>query len=1086
MKYILSFLVLFFILFTIQAQYSLTVESSEAVNSEAGTTYRFYVDMADPTDRMTAVFGTNESHLIINTPDGAFNSSLNSSWSASGINPAFLAVFPDMADDTYATIGLDGPAASSGIAGTADPSLVEDPAEPISTYFVTDGATSLSSTTNFSTWYVVSSAENGLPDDDMRVLVLQVTTTGEINGTLSYQVFPLGVEADHVHVSNDFDGTGTFGGGPVSGCTDSTAFNYDFSAEYDDGSCIPVIVGCMDETACNFMLEANTSETCDYFSCLAIGCTNYGACNYDPTADFNDGSCEYAVSGYNCDGSCSFDLDGDGVCDSDEVLGCATSTACNYNEFATDDDGSCIYHQENYDCDGTCTLDENNNGICDFEEVIGCSNPLACNYNSESTMDDDSCEFVSCLVLGCVDISACNFDDGADIDDSTCEYALDGYDCFGSCLIDSDEDGVCDPFEILGCINTNATNYNPLSTDDDGSCIYPPDPILPPAEFGFTPTPYSGTFIGAVTLDDSNCEEIDWVAAFDPEGNCAGSAPVFIDGGVAYVILTIFGDESMTSLTDEGLSYGDYFTLQLFDASTLLIHEYYEETGVVEFGGWSNLNGAPLPDNSNPNIVYNFLSSEYIPSCLDPVACNFDASSPYNLNCVYPEIGYDCNGDCFNDTDNDGVCDELEIEGCTDSSSCNFSTEATNDDGSCATSDECGICGGAGMPSSDCDCDGNQLDALSVCGGSCEADVDADGVCDNIDDCVGALDECGVCNGPGLIYECGCADISEGECDCNGNQLDALSVCGGTCAVDQDADGVCDTEEISGCTDNNACNYDPFATEEDDSCATIDECGICGGEGIPEGDCDCNGNQVDALGICSGVCIEDLDLDGVCDVDEIWGCDDDTAINYNPLATENDGNCNYDTLGPETFTYSPTPISGTFYGTIKVDGVMATGLDWIAAFDEDENCAGATSILMHEGVAYANLTIYGDDLTTDIMDEGMNTGEDFELVFYDASEDVFITYSDDLGSEYLSGWENTYGAPIPAWNNPLTIFDFTIPLPCPGDFNENGQLDQSDLLIFLSAYGTPCTGCIQDISNNEFVDLADLLIFLASFGNACP
>ena len=46
---------------------------------------------------------------------------------------------------------------------------------------------------------------------------------------------------------------------------------------------------------------------------------------------------------------------------------------------------------------------------------------------------------------------------------------------------------------------------------------------------------------------------------------------------------------------------------------------------------------------------------------------------------------------------------------------------------------------------------------------------------------VGALDECGVCNGPGAIYECGCADIPEGDCDCDGNQLDdAVGVCGGS------------------------------------------------------------------------------------------------------------------------------------------------------------------------------------------------------------------------------------------------------------------------------------------------------------------
>ena len=82
-----------------------------------------------------------------------------------------------------------------------------------------------------------------------------------------------------------------------------------------------------------------------------------------------------------------------------------------------------------------------------------------------------------------------------------------------------------------------------------------------------------------------------------------------------------------------------------------------------------------------------------------------------------------------------------------------------------------------------------------MCGGDCEVDVDADGICDDEDDCVGAYDECGICNGPGAIYECGCADIPEGDCDCDGNQLDALGVCGGDCEADDDADGICDDED---------------------------------------------------------------------------------------------------------------------------------------------------------------------------------------------------------------------------------------------------------------------------------------------------
>ena len=68
--------------------------------------YRFYVQMQDATDRMSAVFGNDQASLLVNTPAGAFNSPFNSSWNASGINPAFLQVFPDLADDTYATICL--------------------------------------------------------------------------------------------------------------------------------------------------------------------------------------------------------------------------------------------------------------------------------------------------------------------------------------------------------------------------------------------------------------------------------------------------------------------------------------------------------------------------------------------------------------------------------------------------------------------------------------------------------------------------------------------------------------------------------------------------------------------------------------------------------------------------------------------------------------------------------------------------------------------------------------------------------------------------------------------------------------------
>ena len=58
--------------------------------------------------------------------------------------------------------------------------------------------------------------------------------------------------------------------------------------------------------------------------------------------------------------------------------------------------------------------------------------------------------------------------------------------------------------------------------------------------------------------------------------------------------------------------------------------------------------------------------------------------------------------------------------------------------------------------------------------------------------------------------------------------------------------------DVLGCTDNTACNYNSTATVDNGSCLQLDECGVCGGDGIADGACNCEGNVLDECGVCGG------------------------------------------------------------------------------------------------------------------------------------------------------------------------------------------------------------------------------------------
>ncbi len=401
------------------------------------------------------------------------------------------------------------------------------------------------------------------------------------------------------------------------------------------------------------------------------------------------------------------------------------------------------------------------------------------------------------------------------------------------------------PNDIPGCTEVNACNYNPDATVNDGSCI-------------------DSDHLFAMTLTfDQYPAETTW-SLVDALGDTVMAGGPYVNGT----------DNFATYAITASLCAGCY---------TLTVADAFGDGMCCQFGNGGYTFAIDDQTVASGGDFLEFETTEICTPGFSAAGCTYEVALNYDPtaieddgSCIFPT----CPDPCAADVDEDGICDDID---------------------SCIGAlDECGVCNGNGatlacgcedFPAGACDCEGNQFDALGICGGTCSGDLDGDGECDDIDCCVGGYDECGVCNGPGAIYDCGCNMMAPGACDCNGSLLDALGVCGGDCPSDLDGDGICDTV--------------------DDCVGYYDACSVCNGPGpiftcgcspLPPGDCDCQGNQLDALGVCGGDCMSDTDGDGLCDSDEVPGCMDGLACNYNPQASDDNGTCvyaepGYDCLG---------------------------------------------------------------------------------------------------------------------------------------------------------------------------------------------
>ncbi len=205
------------------------------------TTYRVYMNCASATDYLSSCSGDASSPLVMNTtsPEGWFNSPFNAGPFAQGVNPLFFGAFPELAFDSFLTLG----AVDSSSPPAEHPSSIWGSID-LTAQFTGDGA-GQSTTVNDSlggAWYIpypgiaLAGSHVAFAGEDLRILVAQITTAGLLSGQIQCQIFREGVQSNEIR--EVFPMTGVVVMEAVGGCTDPEAPNFDPEAEEDDGSCI--------------------------------------------------------------------------------------------------------------------------------------------------------------------------------------------------------------------------------------------------------------------------------------------------------------------------------------------------------------------------------------------------------------------------------------------------------------------------------------------------------------------------------------------------------------------------------------------------------------------------------------------------------------------------------------------------------------------------------------------------------------------------------------------------------------------------------------------------------------------------------
>ena len=971
------------------------------------------------------------------------------------------------------------------------------------------------------------------------------TSQGEVMSTDNWLsvhepgVYSVDVSTPYCNAQASFEVTSDMlQSGCLAGCTDESACNYSEYADEEDGTC--EYISC--EDACD--LDDDGDGVCNEDE--IPGCTDHDACNFNALATDDDGSCVLPELGFDCQGVC-LDGDMDGVCDVDEIAGCAEVGAPNYNPLATEDDGSCVwlparvvkieYFLGEDPGEGMGTQLEPVDGA--WDEVLERSLKEGAAWS-----EMDSISLLSVRSLGSNGVWGVPFrkviwapaqDFSSSGNDSTVVEDPDG----PSDSVALDSLATLDQAEyFIGIFDPGEGQGVPMAVAD-GSWDEQVEGLLRSQflwNFNGGPTIMNIRVKDAQGLWSVPFKKVIWsegegsdvniIAQGDTIAVCAQESvtldfegpntfePIWFDGSTETSV-TFIPEESgpfeVTSTDGVGFLSDTIFVqvLPLPEVSTSPSGVMYGCNGADSFGVEAIADGVSYQwfDGDEPYVTSaNFMvtkSGEYAVQVTDSFTGCVSMSEPLVvLDSLTPElvcepslgwivslgtlaestetlVTWHHQGDptpmdtgsyfipsttgIFDVVVSNGICADsasvvilesdlaegcgvVDLAGCTDALSCNYNPFATEDDGSC-----------------------QNLDVLGVCGGGCEEDLNENGICDD-QEVLGCMD-CTACNFDGTAtVDVGC-EYAELGYDC-----------AGMCIWDDDGDGVCDTEEILGCQDEAACNFNAEATDE----------GLCL---YPEEFEDCEGNclNLDALGTCGGDCAGDEDGNGICDVDEIVGCMDPTACDFNPGATLSD-TCAYATFGFDCNGYCL--LDSDDDGICDVDELLGCQDDGACNYDESATdpgyCQYPEAGTDCEGECLSDVNGNGICDAVEVLGCMSPSACNFnpaataslgECYFAPLGYDCYGQCLEDVNQNGIcDAFELLIGCTGPECCGPNSIWD-----PIAQECIANGPLLCGDFTVW-DASTQSCVGfdtCPADINEDGDIGISDLLELLAAFGQEC-